>query len=297
MLAIKLEDVNRTTHGPLFLGARSRLATATAVCLLDAQRLVVASLVARRLYLVDFDLDAGTWQVVHELPTTFQGEEVTVDLIDHDGHGAIVTSNCENDSISYYRLAGDRLEHVRDLPLDDPQARFCHGVRFVPPAGELICATCIHGDRAVYFLSRATGELVYGFSHGDWVPRDACFASERRLIVPYSLSHPSSTPDDTFREVEICLFDLDIAGGQHALLDSVLLPDAQADGCVYRDGRVYVTDQVGDSVIVLQVDGDRLAYSHELSGYNFPHGVDMLPDPGLLAVTNYGDNTVVVTRL
>jgi hypothetical protein len=35
----------------------------------------------------------------------------------------------------------------------------------------------------------------------------------------------------------------------------------------------------------------------DLPGFSFPHGLDLLPASDLLAVTNYGNNTVMLTEL
>ena len=81
-------------HGEFFVGGRTRLACATAVRLLDDRRLVCTNCVGMRMYLVDYDLDSGTYEFRTQLPTEFDGVEVETDLLDVDEHGLIATSNC-----------------------------------------------------------------------------------------------------------------------------------------------------------------------------------------------------------
>ena len=194
-MIIPLEDVNNSGHGEFFVGGRTRLACATAVRLLDDRRLVCTNCVGMRMYLVDYDLDSGTYEFRTELPTEFDGGEVETDLLDVDEHGLIATSNCGATSVSLYRIEDDALHHVRDLPIHDDEADFCHGVAWVPGA-QIVCATCIGGGRNVYFLSTETGEVLYRFSHDDWIPRDVCFLSSDRVVVAYSRGYPGGRPDD-----------------------------------------------------------------------------------------------------
>ena len=65
---------------------------------------------------------------------------------------------------------------------------------------------------------------------------------------------------------------------------------------MYADGLLYFTDGVADCVRVCRVAGDVISLEPSLPGYDFPHGIDVLPSAGLMAVTNYGTSDVVITR-
>jgi aryl-alcohol dehydrogenase-like predicted oxidoreductase len=297
-MVIRMEDINNSEHGPLFVGSRQRLASATAVRVLDEQRLVCTNLVGKRMYLVDYNLDSGAYAVKTVVPTTYEGREVETDLIDFDGRDAIVTSNCDERSMSLYRLEGDAIHHVKDLPIRDENAGFCHGVKFVPGRSDVVCAACIGNGRYVFFVSTGTGEVLYKFNNGDWIPRDACFVSHDRVVVAYSRGYPGGAPDDpNEREARASLFSIDLDDRSHELLSEAELPGCQAESCIHHDGKVYVTDQLCDAVIVCEVHGDRIEPTLEIPGYDFPHGVDFLPERNLLAVTNYGSNTIVLRQL
>ena len=45
------------------------------------------------------------------------------------------------------------------------------------------------------------------------------------------------------------------------------------------------------------MENDRLIYDREIGGFDFPHGLDVLPYPDLLAVTNYGNNAFALRNL
>jgi len=295
-MVIELEDVNRSEHGELYVGTRKRLASCTGVAFVDESRLLATSLVGKRMYLIRYDLATGDCEVEHEIATTFAGAEVTTDLLDFDGRDSILTSNCELNSMSRYRLDGAEIRFVEDVPIRDEAAGFCHGAAF-SPSGEILCATCIGGGRNVFLISGASGEVLYRFAHDDWVPRDTCFVSDERLVVVYSRGFPGAGPDELVRESKACLVGIDLSGGTHTFLGEALIPDCQAESCVHHEGRVFVTDQLSDSVVVCAIDGDAVTPTAELPGYNFPHGVDFLPELNLLAVTNYGDNSIALRPL
>src|SRR6188508_2756686 len=145
-MIIGLEDVNNSEHGELYVGSRKRLASCTGVAFVDEGRLLATSLVGKLMYLIRFDLSSGECQVERAVPTRFGGEDVVTDLVAYNGHGTIVTSNCELNSMSRYELDGDDISGAKDLPIRDERAGFCHGVGF-SPSGDLICASCIGNGR------------------------------------------------------------------------------------------------------------------------------------------------------
>jgi DNA-binding beta-propeller fold protein YncE len=60
---------------------------------------------------------------------------------------------------------------------------------------------------------------------------------------------------------------------------------------------VYSANQYTDAVDVFGITPDeRIEQRPSIKGFSMPHGLDIRPD-GLMAVTNYGDNTVRVVDL
>lgn len=290
-LVIQLPLENRTHHGPLYIGGRRRDASATAVKIIDPCRLVYVSLIGKRLYLTRLDWQKRTYEVV-----TIVDERLTTDLIDFDGRDLIVTSNCEDRSVSFYRLEGDEIRFERDVPIRDPGAGYCHGAKFVPDRRDLVCATCNSEACGVYFLSTATGQVVYGFAPG-WGPKDVAFVDARRMIVICAERSATREARAGYRG-KIVLLEVDIDQRRHRVLDEALV-EGHVDSCTYDAGRLYVNNQTRDVIHQYRVEGDALQLELDIGGYDFPHGVDVAAtsEGALLAVSNYGNNTVDVRRI
>lgn len=295
-LTIPLVAPNRSGDADHFVANRKRLATATAVRFLDDHHLVASHLVGQRLYRVRFDFDARSFAIEDEIPTTFQGQPTITDLLDFDGRDRIATSDFRAFAVSLYRIREGGLVHERDLPIPDGAEGNCHGIHFVPPDGDVICATCTRDDRYVYFLSTSTGEILYRFNDGEWMAKDVCFIDPERLIVLASDGRPTRKNRSRYRS-KATLIRIDVAGQRHETVSELIMPACHVDGCVYADGSLYFTDGVSDCIRVCRVEDDRISLERSLPGYSFPHGVDVLPSAGLLAVTNYGTSDVVLTRI
>jgi hypothetical protein len=295
MLTISFEVTNRTGHSMFYVGDRKRLAGVTGVTFIDRHRLVINSLVGKRLYLVSVDWEAGSHQIVADFPT-----RVATDLVDFDGNDLVVTSNCDDRSVSLYRLSRDGFSHVRDVPIRDAGAGFCHGARFVPggPGGGALCATCITEARRIYFLEPTSGEVLYAFSLRDsWRPKDVCFLDATRLIVVSTGGEMTHDPGAPYMS-KASLVTFDLSGRRHEILNEVVFA-GHVDSCVQQGGTLFVNDQMHDRVLLFRLEGDALRLDGERSGYSFPHGLDVLPVEGgrLLAVANYGTNAVYVERI
>ncbi len=287
-IVIALSMENRTQHGAHFVGTRPRFAGATSVKFVDRHRLLYASLLGRRLYLARFDWPSRSHEVV-----AIVDEKLSTDLIDFDGRDRIATSNCEDPSVSLYRLVGDEIVHARDVPIRDPGAGYCHGAGFVPGRPDLLCATCNTGECRVYFLSAETGEVVYAFQR-EWKPKDVGFIDASRVVVLYVEGDVTRRPSDPYRS-KVALLHVDVDRRQHRVLSEVVV-EGHLDNFAHCAGRLYVSDQAHDLIVQFHIDGDELILDREIPGYDMPHGVDALAiDEGtLLAVTNYGSNTVDV---
>lgn len=295
-MVIALEDANRGNRNILFIGGRSRVASATSVRFLDADRLVACSLAGQRLYLMRFDVARGTHSIVHAIPTQYRGEHVCSDLLDFDGNDLLIASNCAHDSATLYRVVDDQLLHVKDIPIPDGASWFCHGARFVPGAPDTVCLTCVNGQRNLYFISMATGEILYQFGHDRWRPHDVCFLDSRHMIVLYERGKPTRDPSRWYG-AKVCLVSFDLGERVHEFVAEARFPQTHMDCCQVYGGRAYITNQMRDTVIVCRVLDGQLVFERELHGFSFPHGLDVLPASNLLAVTNYGNNTLVLTAL
>ena len=288
-MIIKLEDSNETGTGTMFIGSRSRQASATSVVLLDARRLLACSLVGKRMYLIEFNVALGAHKVLSSATTQFAGRPMMTDLMDFDGREFIVTSDCGKCAVSLYRLAGDQLSFVKDIAIAPQDSAYCHGARFVPP-GDFICATFSTGYQ-VYFVSKATGEIVYQFADGEWLPKDAAFITVTKMIVLFASATATPGARSSY-DSKVSLISLDLAEKRHHIISEIETQECHVDSCCYADGRGYVNNQMRDSLLEFRIENDQLVLDSEHFGYDFPHGVDVLPSANLLAVTNYGSNSI-----
>ena len=292
---MKIDFHEPSTVTPLYVGGdRPRVATMSGVALIDAHRLVATHLAGMRMYLVRFDLESGTHEIVDTLPTTWHGKKQYTDLVSFDGRDRFATSNCEANGFSTYRLDGDHLRHERDYPILG--AGFCHGATFVPGTN-LLAASCTSNGRNVYFVDLESGKTIYQFSGGAWQPKDACFIDERRMAVIYQNGRATPGRGRAY-DSKIELIEFDCAWRWHALLHALpSLASCNADQVVYSDGKLYVSNQTQHKIAVLSMTDGRLALDSEIEiyGFDFPHGVSVRD--GLLAVSCYGDSTVRVARL
>jgi hypothetical protein len=295
-MIIALEDIDNRRSGWLFVGSRPRVSSATGVTLIDSERLIACSLRGQRMYLIRYDLARNAHAVASCVATTYQGRDVSTDLVDFNGEDLLVTSNCEHNSMSLYRLLGNQLYHVQDLPIPDSGADFCHGARFVPGAPDIVCATCIRGAKQVYFMSTRSTEIIYQFGHDQWRPHDVCFLDERRMVVIYQKGKPTRKAT-TLHEAKVTLVRFDLSKKVHDVLGEAFFRETHMDCCRAHAGRLYINNQMQDTVVVCRVVGDQISVEREIPGYSFPHGLDVLPSRNLLAVTNYGDNTITLTPL
>jgi hypothetical protein len=109
---------------------------------------------------------------------------------------------------------------------------------------------------------------------------------------------------------KLVLYEIDLANPtKHVQVAELTIPDSHPDAVVYRDGFAFINDQYNDAVHVISVklndlpegegEGEgpaaQMSLYQSIGGYHLPHGVDVAY--GLLAVSNYGDNTVKIMPL
>ena len=69
------------------------------------------------------------------------------------------------------------------------------------------------------------------------------------------------------------------------------------DCCQCHAGTLYMNNQMRDTVVECKLVGSQTSLERQIPGYSFPHEVDVLPADSPLAVTDYGDNTIILTQL
>ncbi len=280
---IPLPDLTGRGLRPVYLERRGRYATVTSVKLLDPETLVCASFLEKKLYLVRFDAKRRTHRILDAISTSYRGIPVETDLADSDPAGEnVVLSNFHHGSLGQFRREGERLAFVRDLDFDLDSK--LHGVKFL--TRDLVAATVGSSPTGVRFFDLALGKPTI---HVD-LPRktqDIAFVSEREMIVLAVHGAPRRRQQVPYGS-DVCRVKFDLESGRSELGPLRSWPDTHFDACVLYDGRLFLTDQRNDCVKIL--DSDSLEDLGSIEGYDFPHGIDI--KFGMLAVTNYGSNTI-----
>jgi hypothetical protein len=285
---IALESRNQSGHPAYWVDGRQRLATCTSVRVIGEHRLVCASLVGQALYLVEFDASHGH-RVLDRIDTICGDTAVCTDLLDFDGNDLVATSNCEDSSVSFYRIDGDRLRHLSDLRIDGAHRGFCHGVTFVPGT-DLVSVAIQSGAESFQLWSRSSGAHVASVADPGWMPKDSAFVAGNRMLALYSqTAKPQSGTVIRCSKLALIEFSADY---QTPRKTAEWFPDTGHLDCISQAaGDVFVSDQGRNQVHRFHFDGE-LRPIESLDGFNFPHGVHYDAPRGRVAVSNYGSNSV-----
>jgi tetratricopeptide (TPR) repeat protein len=283
---VAMEELNQCGRAPLYIHRRARSATSTSVKLLDRNTFVSCSFVGQRAYLVRFDEERGTSEVVGSVDTTYAGEKVETDSCDADADGNVITTNFYLGNATLYRCRGGQIAHVRDLPLN--LGGFVHGVKFFRPG--IFAVTAASGRTGVHFFSLdSCAPLLHVPS--DLKTQDIHFLSERRMVVLFACGAPKTQHGAKYHS-EVHIVDFRLEDRTFKVVARMTYENAHLDCCASAGGKLYITDQYNDRVMVL--DPQTLKPLGQFGGYDFPHGIDIRFDT--LAVSNYGSNRVRIQR-
>jgi len=294
-----LETINRSEEKEQFIGNNSRLATCTGVKIIDDNHLIATHFVGKKMYLFKYDLLTNHYEVIDTIDTTFKDDLITTDLLDYcPKTNRILTSNADRKSVSLYSVdllnTVKKLIHIRDY--EEENVGFCHGVKFYPYDSDIFVATSHKPDNCVYFKSFTTSKVIMKISCKPYLPKDLCFPAANRIIFTVCERFPAKRPG-VFYKVEINHYSFDLETGKHVLLDNAMIKPCHTDSCTYSHqlSRFYLTGGLDNTIIVYRLSNNKLEFDKVITGFNFPHGVDVRDD--VLAVTNYGSNSVILKKL
>lgn len=287
MLTLAIPERRPLHARPVFIADRPRFAPLTSLRFVGGDRIVCGDFQGRTLTL--FRMRDDGYDVLDQIPSVIDGgEAVCTDLMDFDGIDRIVTSNFASGTQSIYRLIDDRLVFESEIRGKRPGQ--CHGVRFL--GSDLLLAT-YNAKTApeIHVIDRLTGRSLRWWTL-DAQPQDIALLKDW-VLVPARTDHISLSgiPRETIAAT-IYLFKRP----QDWTTDPLDIADIwQGEGhldatALYRD-EIFIANQYCDRVDVFAVESGRIVHRRSLDGFYFPHGMDIRSD-GLLAVTNYGDNSI-----
>jgi len=287
-LQILLEDLRQPTWQERYVGDRKRYATASSVRFLDSHTLVCCSLLARKIYLIRFDLEGRRFEILDRADTMYVGKTAQTDLCDIDDRGHIITSNCEAGSLSLYRHGGDKICFVRDLPTR-LEGNFCHGARFCGP--DVVVAAVHRDPRGAHFFDAQTlKKLLY--IETEHPAKDICFLPNARAILVTTAGSPTTKPQEGYLS-ENLLVKFDLKSRSCKIFKKQTYPAGQFDSAVVHEDNLFVVDGGRGSILVIDVH--TLQQVDQIDGYDFPHGIDI--NYGMMAITSYGTNSIYVRSL
>ena len=273
----------------VYVGDHLRPSSTTSVYLIDPNTLACCHFDGCKILLVRFDLNNGSYRFLQCSDTTFNQEKIQTDLLAGDGNGNLVVSNGHKQTCTLYRYENEQITLVRDLHY--AIGNFAHGVKFYTP--DIVAVTSRWESGGTYFIDCKTGNLVYKLQTPGVSVQDICFLSANRMAVLYTLGSPTFAAREIMYASVLQIIDFGIGRPNATLLKEKVFKDAHIDSIVTYENRLYFTDQYNNKVIVC--DPESLDLLDEIGGYDFPHGIDVNYD--ILAVTNYGSNTVELRTL
>lgn len=296
-LVIPIENLNRTKYTELYVKDRKRLATATGVNFINKNLIVVTNLVAMKMYLYQMDYDQSEWKLVNEIDTIFDGKPTITDLLDYNGKDLIITSNCDNGCQTIYKLENNNLVHFKDVCDQDSLDGFCHGIRFHPYYHGIICAT-IFKNCKINFIDHETNELRYQICYDvSYRPKDLALINKNKIIVLYTNSRIKQVQTEENFITRLVVYEIDLDKKEHRILLTYDVPNSHGDSIIYHNGTVFINNQIKDTIEVFGYKDNKLNKITDISGFSMPHGLSYEPASNLLAVTNYGNNTVSILKL
>lgn len=275
------DEPNRADTPPLHIASRgSRYSSVTGVSWLDHRRYVANHRSGLRLAL--FDLECGD-EPVHKVAIPHLTDAVSVSELDGDRWLAAV-SGCWAADYSLYELGPNGFSFLETVQESRFGRTFAHGMAF-GPNGELVISYHTGASPRVGSVrENKTWHLP-----APWGARDGCFNKSGDLYVVANTTDPSET---AYADTSAAVWKLE--GDEFRML--VELPGAHYDCAAIYGDRLYATNQHDDNIPVFDLKSERQIDIIEDEAFSFPHGVDISPN-GVLAVTNYGNSSIVLRDL
>ena len=277
---------------------RPRNSGLTSVRFLTNTQFVCADFNQRRIYFAELKEDGV--DILSEIPTTTKdGTPVKTDLLDVNSEGLIVVSNFMEGTQSFYRIENNTLVFVDELDMNFKNYGN-HGVRFMPGREDLLwCTYNGLNNKFVYINDYKNKNIVHKIEF-DEQPQDVAFIGNY-AIVPARTNHVCSVRGgnylgDMYSTIYLLRLPENILEQSPVIVDKIH-GEGHLDAMLEFNGKAYSANQYTDNVEIFGVSADEKIERHGyISGFNMPHGLD-IRDDGLIAVTNYLDNTMRFLQL
>ncbi|HEX6834718.1 MAG TPA: hypothetical protein VF132_14360 [Rudaea sp.] len=273
-----------------YIKDRARNSGLTSLRFVADDRFVCCDYNEKTMHLVE--LNGTRLRIIASIPTIVQdGTPVQTDLLDFNGEDLLVTSNFYQGTQSLYRLHDNGLSFVGEIKTNG--FLHCHGVRFVPGYRDLLWV-CYDGkmNKSIVVLDYRKKTALFTLMMPEMM-QDAAFIGSYALAQGRTDHIRRDRPYPGQMYTSVFLFGLppDLHTAPPTLIDT-WHGRGHMDAMKEYGGQVYSANQYTDSVDIFGISPtERIEPRGSMHGFAMPHGLDIRRD-GLLAVTNYGDNTV-----
>jgi len=240
------------------------------------------------MYVIKFDLPSSTFEIVQTLDTTYGGEKCETDLLASDNCGNIVSTNFFKHTCTLYEYKDNKAAFVRDLGYN--AGNRVHGLKFINK--NTIAVTSRHDHAGIHFFDFVTGEKKAVYSTQEISIQDIALTAHDTMVMISGAGTPLPRPKQIYSS-RASLIRFDIENNTFTRLKDADFASAHFDNVISHENILYITDQYNNKV--LKLAPDNLQLQGEIDGYNFPHGIDVRH--GMIAVTNYGNNTISIRPL
>jgi len=277
----KLPDFDYTKLPKVFVGDRSRWATATAVSFVSDNLALIASFYGKKIYLLDLE----NQQILNEVDTINYP-----DLMDYK-NGLIAIAERNDDgklgNIGLYTLENNQITHKKEINFT--KYNELHGIRILDD-NEIIFTDKL-SNKGVHIMNLNTDEIK-SFTNFNFPPCDVFILSDRIMVIT-SETKPNFNGLKNYNTKLSYLHLLEFPSFNEL---SKISFEGQVDCITYENGVGFITIQSNDSLYHFELKEDKLLGIGEIKkDFSFPHGIAM--KNGKICVTNYGTNSVSIFNL
>ena len=277
----------------LFYGNKDRFSSLTGVIFISSNLLVACSYFNRRIYLIHFDLEKNTYEILHTINTiNSKRKKVVSDLLDYNGK-YILASNLLDCSISLYYIIDNKLYYKKTIT--NKNLGLCHGISFYPSQNDIVFFTTSgtkNPNCGIYGLNLINNKIIVSVTENNLLAKDVCFSLDgKKMYGIYSESAPSGIEKRIYSG-KLVIYDINLKCEKKIIKKSeLLLSDCHVDSIKVKDNKIYITAQELDAygyIYELIENDKKIILLNKFVNYDFPHGIDINFD--MLGVTEYGKN-------
>lgn len=282
---------------------RPRVSGLTSVRFYGEDHLVLCDFNERATYLVRL-CDHGGLELIDHKPTVIRGNVACqTDLMDMRGDEFVVT-NFFQGSLSFYEVRSSRIQFTKELNLN--AFIYAHGVRFIPGHPDLVWISyCGPNNKCIQIVNYKTETLLHHIDL-DEQAQDVAFldAGDGNLYALQVARTPhisegkirTGQPLKTmYATAYLYEVPADLENKPPVLIDT-WQGAGHLDAAKEFNNQIFVANQYTDCIDVFSIASGKIAKVGQIPGFGMPHGLDIRQD-GLLAVTNYSDQTLRIGKI